>query len=173
MGGVECLAEELSRFGAPIAPPKQGAEVGERARSFQPGVATLERVDRLAEQGRSTLTAGHDAGGALRHAECARGAERPGELELLFCETSCRLALAEREVGERGLRPPGEVTRAGDQCSRQACANGQEVLEPFGDSSLCDPQPAAGEAKNGGDERSALCFGVERRERLLAASSSP
>ena len=167
VGGVECLAEELSRFGAPIAPPKQGAEVGEGARSLQPGVAPLERVDRLAEQGRSTVTAGNDAGGALRHAECARGAECPGELELLFCEASCRLALAEREMGERGLRSPGEVTRAGDQRSRQRYANGQEVLEPFGDSSLFDPQPAAGEAKNRGGDRSALCFGVERRERLL------
>ena len=46
-------------------------------------------------------------------------------------------------------------------------ANGQEVLEPFGDSSLCDPQPAAGEAKHCSGDRSALRFGVERRERLL------
>ena len=49
----------------------------------------------------------------------------------------------------------------------RSCADGKEVLEPFGDSSLLDPQPAAGEAKDCGDERSALCFRVERRERLL------
>ena len=96
------------------------------------------------------VTAGNDAGGTLRHAERARGAECPGELELLVCEASRRLVLAEREMGERGLRSPGEITRAGDQCPCQRQANGQEVLEPFGDSSLFDPQPAAGEAKNGG-----------------------
>jgi hypothetical protein len=49
VGGVECLAEELSRFGAAVASPKHGAEVSERARSFQPGVAALERVDGLTE----------------------------------------------------------------------------------------------------------------------------
>src|SRR5262245_26744646 len=49
VGGVECFAEELSRFGASVASPKHGAEVGERARSFQPGVAALERLDGLTE----------------------------------------------------------------------------------------------------------------------------
>ena len=147
VGGVECLAEELSRFGAPIAPPEHGAEVGEGARALQSRVATLEGVDGLAEQGRSALAAGNDAGGALGDAERARGAERPGELELLVREASRRLVLAEREMSERGLRSPGEVARAGDQRPRQDCANGQEVLEPFGDSALFDPQPAAGEAK--------------------------
>jgi hypothetical protein len=71
MGGVESLAEELSRFGAPVAPPEQGAEIGEGTRSLQPCVTTLEGVDRLAEQEPSTLTAGHDAGGTHRHAERA------------------------------------------------------------------------------------------------------
>ena len=76
--GVECLAQQLSSFGAPIAPAEKGAEVGKRARSLQPSVCTLEGVDGLAEQGRSTVTAGYDAGGTQRHAECARGAECPG-----------------------------------------------------------------------------------------------
>ena len=150
VGGVECLAQKLPRLGASIAPPKHGAEVGESARSLQPGVAALERVDGLTEQGRSAVAAGHDAGGTHRHAERARGAECPRELELLVCEALRRFAVAERELGERGLRAPGEVARAGDERSRQDDADGQEVLEPFGDSSLFDPQPAAGEAKNCG-----------------------
>ena len=103
VGGVECLAEELSRFGASVASPKHGAEVGERARSFQPGVAALERVDGLTEQRRSTVTAGHDAGGAQRHAECARSAERPRELKLLFRQAFRRFVIAERELDECGL----------------------------------------------------------------------
>jgi len=61
-----------------------------------------------------------------------------------------------REMGERGLRPPGEETRGRDHRSRQTCPNGQEVLEPFVDSSLSDPKPATGKAKNGSCERSAL-----------------
>jgi hypothetical protein len=81
VGGVERLAEQLPRFGAPVAPPKHGAEVSEGARSLHLASPALERVDRLAEQGRSTVTAGHDAGGTQRHAECARAPERPGELE--------------------------------------------------------------------------------------------
>src|SRR5436309_1633588 len=40
VGGVECFAEQFSSFGAAIATPKQGAQVSEGARSFQPGVAT-------------------------------------------------------------------------------------------------------------------------------------
>ena len=55
-------------------------------------------------------------------------------------------------------------------CARVSpSANGQEVLEPFRDSSLCDPQPAAGDAKNRSRDRPALCFRVERRERLLCS----
>src|SRR6266498_2376358 len=123
VGGLECLAEQFSRFGAPIAPSEQGAEVGKGARSLQPGVSALERVDRLTEQGRSTITAGHDAGGALGHAERARGAERSGELELLVCEAFRLLSLAEREVGDRGLRPPGKVARTGDRRASQDSAN--------------------------------------------------
>ena len=122
-----------------------------RARSFQPRVTTVERVDRLTEQGRSTVTAGHDTSGTQCDAECARGAERPGKLELLFCQTFRRLVIAERELGEGGHRSPGEVARAGDRRARQKRANGQEVLEPFGQASLCNPKSAAGEANLCGD----------------------
>ena len=139
VGDVERLAEKLSGLGAPIAPPKEGAEVSQGTRSFQSGVAALERVDGLTKQELSTLTAGHDAGGMLCHAECARGAECPGKLELLFRQASGRFAVAEHEMGERGLRSPREVARAGDQRPRQVCANRQEVLEPLGDSPLFDP----------------------------------
>ena len=66
--GIECLAQQLPSFGASVAAPKHRAEVGEGARSFKPGVAALKRVDRLTEQRRSMLTAGHDAGSALRYA---------------------------------------------------------------------------------------------------------
>jgi hypothetical protein len=103
VGSVESLAEELPRFGAAIAAPEQGAEVCEGARSLQAGVAALERGDGLAKQGRSTVTAGHDAGGTHRHAERARGAERAGELNLLLCKASRRFVIAEREMDERGL----------------------------------------------------------------------
>ena len=101
--GVERLAEQLPRFSAAIASPKHGAEVSEGARSFQPGVTALERVDRLTEQKRSTLTAGHYAGGTPSHAECARGAERLRELKLFFGQAFRRFVIAEREMGERGF----------------------------------------------------------------------
>ena len=64
---IERVAKEFSRFGAAIAPPKQSAEIGESARSFQLGVSMVEYLDRLTEQGCSALTAGHDSGGARRH----------------------------------------------------------------------------------------------------------
>ena len=76
-------------------------------------------------------------------------------------------------MGERGLRPPGEVTRAGDQRSRQECADGQEVLEPVGDSSLFDPQPAAGEAKNCGVSDPLSASESSGASASSAASSSP
>src|SRR5215208_2837569 len=112
VGGIESLAEKFPRFGAAVAPPEQGAEVGERTCSLHVRIASLERVDCLAEQGRSTVAAGNDAGGTLRRSQCAGSAECRGELDLLVCEASRRLALAEREVGERRLRAPGEVARA-------------------------------------------------------------
>ena len=146
MSGVECLAQELARLGASIAPAKHGAEVGESARSFQAGV-TLECLDGLPKQELSTLAAGDEAGGTFRDAERARGAERAGELELLFCEASCRLGIAEREMGKRGFRSPGEIARTGDQRSRQKDADAQEIRETFGDARLFDPQPPAGETK--------------------------
>ena len=70
-------------------------------------------------------------------------------------------------MGERCLRPPGEVTGARDQRSRQERADGQEVLEPFGGPPLRDAQAAAGEAKRCRDQRSALNLRVERRKGLL------
>src|SRR2546429_8945367 len=70
-------------------------------------------------------------------------------------------------MGERGLRPPGQVARAGDHRLRQAFANFQEVIEPFCDPSLCDPQPSTGDAKTCGRDESGLCFAIPRRERLL------
>src|SRR6266571_9470173 len=127
----------------------------------------LERVDRLTEQELSSLTTGHDAGCTARNAERARGAESACKLELLLCEAFCRFVIAEREMGQRSLRPPREVTRGGDHRSRQAYAGAQEVLEPFGDSPLFDPQPSAGKAQNCGRDESALCFKLERRELLL------
>jgi hypothetical protein len=139
VGGVECLAEQFPRFSAAIAAPEQCTEVGERPRSLQPRVAALERVKGLMEQERSTVTACDDPGGTQGHTERARRAECAGEFEVLFGEPSCRCTVAERVMGERRLRPPGEITRAGDEPSRQAYANGQEVLEPFGDPSPCDP----------------------------------
>src|SRR5436305_179286 len=45
MSGVECRAQQLARLVASIAPPKHGSEVRESARSFQPGVTLLERLE--------------------------------------------------------------------------------------------------------------------------------
>jgi hypothetical protein len=103
VGGVECLSEELPRFGAPIAPSKHRAKVGERACFLQSGLPALEHVDRLAEQGRPTVTAGHDAGRTQRHAECAGRAEGAGEPKFLFCEASRRFLIAERKMDEGSL----------------------------------------------------------------------
>src|SRR5829696_4325269 len=127
MSRVERLAEELSSLAAAIAPSEHGAEVGESARPFQPGVTTLEVVHRLAEKRFTALAAGDDSGGTLRHARGARGAECPGELDLLVDEPRGRIPITERELGERGLRPPGEVARTSDQRPREALAHGQEV----------------------------------------------
>jgi hypothetical protein len=103
VGGVECVAEELSRLGAPVAPPQHCAEVDERARAFQHYVGVLECLNRLAKQQLSLFTAGGEAGRPLRDAEGARDAECPGKLELLFRKAPSLLLLAEREPGERGL----------------------------------------------------------------------
>jgi hypothetical protein len=100
MGSVECLAEQLPRLGAAIAAAEHGAEVSKGTRSLQPGVAALEGIDCLTEQGRSTVTGGYDPGGTQRRAECAWCAEGPSELELLDCEAFGRLVIAERELGE-------------------------------------------------------------------------
>jgi hypothetical protein len=58
-------------------------------------------------------------------------------------------------------------TRTGDDRPRQIYAKAKEVLQPFDDSSLCDPETSAGEAKTPGGGESAPCFGIERRERPL------
>jgi hypothetical protein len=103
VGGVESLAEELSRFRASIAPPKHRAEVSESPRSFQVGITLVEGVDGLAEQGCSTVTAGHDAGRTKRHAECAGRAERAGEPKFVFCQASRRFLIADRKMDEGSL----------------------------------------------------------------------
>jgi hypothetical protein len=82
LSAVQRVAEKFSRLGAPIAAPKDGAEVGEGARAFQPCVATLEGFDGLAKQEFSLLAASGDAGRSLRHAEHARSAESVRKLEL-------------------------------------------------------------------------------------------
>ena len=129
VGGVEGLAEQLSRFGTSVAPPEHRPEVGKRASPLESGIAALEHLDRLTEQGHSTVTARHDAGGTQGHTECARCAEGPGQLKLLFCQAYRRFVIAESELGERGLRSPGEVARAGDDRSRQCLS--PDVLVSF------------------------------------------
>ena len=136
MSGVDRLAQELSRFGAPVAAPKHGTEVGEGTRAFQPGAAALELVDGLTEERCSTVTAGHEPGCALRQAECARCTECLREPKLLFGQASCGVAIAERELCERCLGPPREETRAAHQRLRQEGAGGKEVLEALGGSPL-------------------------------------
>lgn len=103
VGGVECLTEELSCFGAAVAPPQHRAEVSEGTRPLQPSVAALEGVDGLTEQGCSTVTSGHDAGRTKRHAECAGRAERAGEPKFVFCQASRRFLIAERKMDEGSL----------------------------------------------------------------------
>jgi len=82
VGCVEGIAEELSRFRPSVAPPKHCPEVDESSCSFQSRLAVFERVNGLAEQLLSAITAGHDAGGAARHANRAGRTERPCKLEL-------------------------------------------------------------------------------------------
>jgi hypothetical protein len=165
--GVECLAQQLTRIPASIAAAEHRSEVGERSGPFQRRIATVESGYRLTQQRYPALTTGHDPGGTHRHAESAWRIECAGELELLLCQLPRGLAVAEREVGERGLGPPGQVTRRGDERSGEKRADGQKVVAPFGDSPLRDPQPSAGEPESCRDERSALHLGGERGERLL------
>src|SRR5262249_20784675 len=147
---VERLPQQLSSFGAPIAPADHGAEVGEGARSVDLRVPALELVDRLAEQGLAAIAAGDDARRTLGNTERARRAERQRELDLLFCEPSGRLPIAEREMSKRRLRTPREKGRAGDHRLRQADTDGKEVFEPFGNASLLDAKPSAREAEDTG-----------------------
>src|SRR6185369_15663937 len=111
---------------------------------FQTGVDSFERVDGLTKQRGSTVTAGHHAGGTQGDAKRARAAECPRMLKLLFCQPLRGFEIAERQIGERSIRSPGDVTRAGHHRACQAYPYPEEVREPFGDSSLGDPQPAAG-----------------------------
>ena len=81
---------------------------------------------------------GHRRPRRRRHAAPRRaraGAERLGEQKLLFCQAFRRFVIAEREMGERGVRSPGDVTRRGHHRTRQAFPNAEEVPEPFGDAS--------------------------------------
>src|SRR5262249_24060100 len=105
---VERLPQQLSSFGAPIAPADHGAEVGEGARSVDLRVPAPGLVDRRAEQGLAAIAAGDDARRTLGNTERARRAERQRELDLLFCEPSGRLPIAEREMSKRRLRTPRE-----------------------------------------------------------------
>ena len=67
--GLGIVGRFAGRIGlSPIPSPKHCAEVSGSPRSFQLGVTTLERVDRLTEQELSTLTSGNDADGTLRDA---------------------------------------------------------------------------------------------------------
>src|SRR6266516_338560 len=95
VGRIQRLAEQLASVGAAVAPPEHRAEVGKCASSFQPRVATREVVDGLTEQELATLPTGHDAGGTLRNAERARGAECLGELEFLVCQSCHQSATTE------------------------------------------------------------------------------
>jgi hypothetical protein len=87
VGSVEGLSKDLSRLGAPIAPPQHGTEVGEGARALQSRVALVECLDGFSQQELALFTADHDAPGALRYTDDARGTECSGELELLFRKT--------------------------------------------------------------------------------------
>jgi hypothetical protein len=49
IGGVECLAQQPSRFRASIAPPKHRAQVSERARILQSELRALEYLESLTE----------------------------------------------------------------------------------------------------------------------------
>ena len=117
VGAVKRFAEELSRFAGRLgrrsrAPRSARARALSNPESARPKPSTASRSRRL-----SAITAQDDAGGPLRHAQCARGAECPGKLELLFLDAPSLLGIPEREMGQRGLRSPGEETRADDVSS--------------------------------------------------------
>src|SRR5206468_859830 len=120
VSGVESLTEQLAGFGAVIAATEERAEVGQGARSLQGRIGALERGRRLAEEQRSVVTSGDDAGGAHRDTKRTRGAECARELELFGCKAFRRFLVAEHEMGERSLGPPGDPARGGDHGTRQA-----------------------------------------------------
>src|SRR5204863_8340220 len=117
----------------------------ESSSSFQFRVTTLERINRLAEQLLAAIAPGHEAGGATRHADRARRAERQRELELFTRKPFSRFVIAESQVCECSLRPPRQERRRSDHCLRQGSSNCEKVSEPLGDAALSDPQPPAGE----------------------------
>ena len=141
--------------------------VSARARSSF-GAALSERLDRLAEQRPRPRRRRRRRRPRAARRPSARGAPNArassSSSSARRCAAGC---VAEREVGERGLRSPGEIARAGDERARRQGADRQEVVEPVGDAALLDPQPAARETQDRGRERSDLGLGVERRERPL------
>ena len=169
VGGVECLAQAALALRCVDCAAGAWRRGQRGARSSNLRVAALERVDRLTEQDAPRSPPATTPAARSATPSRTRGAERPGELELLFCQAFCRLVIAERELGERGLRSPGKVARAGDRRSRQGVPTARKSSSPSATRPCCDPQPAAGEAKTCGDHRSALCI----RSRAARAPPRP
>ena len=175
VGGVERLAEELSRFGAPVAPPKHGAEVGESSRSFQP--RRRHARTRRRPRGAGALHARrrprcrrHASPRRARAERRMRGRARAPLLRGVRADSRSPSARWASAASDRQGRKLGQVTSA----SRQDCADRQEVLEPFGDSSLFDS--AAGRGRGEGLRRSSDPLSASESSgasACSAASSSP
>jgi RNA polymerase sigma-70 factor, ECF subfamily len=167
VGRVECLAEELTRLAAPVASPKQCTEVGEGSRSFQRRVATLEGVDGLTEQERPALAARNDACGSFRHAERARGAEFPGELEQMTYPRA-----ASGASGTRSSPPTTQDARSGlrrahlDCATRSTEAQRQECRPPAA-ARVLDPARLGDHLDRLYRAAWALCGSRERAEDLV------
>ena len=85
---------------------------------------------------------------------CARRAERPGELELLLRQPLRRLALAEQQLRERGLRAPWQVARTRDERPRRERRRRRGSRRAPRDAALRDAQPTAREPQDRCGERS-------------------
>ena len=119
---VERLAQELAGLAAAVRAPQQRAQLGqrprplERARAPAPGTRCSRAGAPRPRAPPATTPAVRSATPSVRRPPKARASSTSS-----VGEPSRRLALAEREVGQRGGRAPGQVARADRAGARRRC----------------------------------------------------
>jgi hypothetical protein len=111
MGEIGALRQRCAGVSSLAGPADGAPEVDHGAGVLEPRTAGGKRIDGVG-QGRLIGVVGQGLG-AERDADRARGAEAPGERELVVGEAARGGEVAEREVADRGLRAPCDRADAG------------------------------------------------------------